>query len=578
MNIEKIMKENKRYSNYFLDTLKTGNKEKLDAIFTEARKNNINLFNYTGLNNEVVECIIKQCVKIFKDKNIVNSIRAIDDWLKFLKTNGFNLCQKDFNCWNHIAKEIKYNHLFELRRMEYITDSYQLSIISKIMLENFEEEFIKIIPDDDFMKTINESFFLRNKDFVSIFKKMYDKGLLTEKIFQLNKLFLNNILKKDYYFRDEILGIDALDVFKKQINANMFSESSIEYFHYLLENDKDNEFLIKFQKISGLSTEDLSILVLDAKKLNLEWNKYNLYSSEDKSFDFINYYSPDKFAHYINKIITFNKHSSEEEKIKMNGIFKDKNKNNNMIFIRYFSPTNTNSGDLLLEDSEIKNFLIHNELLPEGEDVKYFFNIIHSLRRNDEYSIGLGTFSFLLSVYSPIQIKNFIPYIKKSFINNSFKENSWSKDTITKKIGEFLNHLEPKDIALFVKDMPLDKVVSILSKYEKSDELFKKDEKLINLFYNVNLMDKKFEDKIDNIFDSPLLNIIKHYLQSKGINIHSSKSLYNSVQENIKDFIKLLKTDKKKACLLLKVSMEKNLLSGNLVKDETPIIMLKRRL
>lgn len=576
MNIEKIMKENKRYSNYFLDTLKTGNREKLEAIFIEAEKSNINLFNYTGFDNEIIECIMKQCVKIFKDKNIISPVKAIDDWLKFLKANGFNLCQKDFNCWDNIAKEIKYNHLFELRRMGYLIDNYQLSIISKIMFENFEEEFVKIIPDDDFMKTINESFFLRNKDFLSIFKKMYDKGLLTEKIFQLNKLFLNNILKKDYYFRDEILSIDALDVFKKQINTNMFSESSIEYFHYLLENDKDNEFLIKFQKISGLSSEDLSTLVLDSKKLNLEWNNYNRYSSEDKSFDFINYYSLDKFTHYINKIISFNKHSSEEEKIKMNGIFKDKN--NNMIFIRYFSPSNTNPGDLLLEDSEIRNFLIHNELLPEGEDVKYFFNIIHSLRRNDEYSIGLETFSFLLSLYSPIQIKNFIPYIKKSFINNSFKENSWSKDTITKKIGEFLNHLEPKDIALFIKDIPLDKIVSILSRYEKSAELFKKDEKLINLFYNANLMDRNFEGKIDNMFDSPLSNIMKYYLQSKGIDIHSCKGLNNSIQENIKDFIKLLKTDKKKACLLLKVSMEKNLLSGNLVKDESPVVIIKKRL
>lgn len=576
MNIEKIMKENKRYSNYFLDTLKTGNKEKLDAIFTEARKNNINLFNYTGLNNEVVECIIKQCVKIFKDKNIVNSIRAIDDWLKFLKTNGFDLCQKDFNCWDNIAKETKYNHLFELRRMEYITDSYQLSIISKIMLENFEEEFIKIIPDDDFMKTINESFFLRNKDFVSIFKKMYDKGLLTEKIFQLNKLFLNNILKKDYYFRDEILGVDALDVFKKQISKNVFSESSIGYFHHLLENDKDDEFLIKFQKVSGFSTEELSVLVLDSKKLNLDWHKLKLYSSEDKSFDFINYYSLDSFNHYVNKIITFNKYSSESEKIKMNGIFK--NKNNNMNFIRYFSPNNKNSGDLLLNDSEVKDFLIKNELLPEGEDIKYFFNIIHSLRGNNENAISLDTFSFLLSLYSPIQIKNFIPYIKKSVINNSFKENSWSKDTINKKTGEFLNHLEPKDIALFVKDMPLDKVMDILSKYEKSDELFKKDEKLIDLFYKPNLMDRKFEDKVDNIFNSPLLNIVKYYLESKGIEIYHCNGLHDSIKENVKDFLKLLKTDKKKACLLLKVSMEKNLLSGNLVKDETPVIMLKRRL
>lgn len=572
MNIEKIMKENKRYSNYFLDTLKTGNREKLDAIFIEAKKNNINLFNYTGFDNEIVECIIKQCVKIFKDKNIVSPAKAIDDWLKFLKTNGFDLCQKNFNCWDNIAKEIKYNHLFELRRMEYITDNYQLSIISKIMFENFEEEFVKIIPDDDFMKTINESFFLRNKDFVSMFKKMYDKGLLTEKIFQLNKLFLNNILKKDYYFRDEIISIDVLDVFKKQINANMFSESSIKYFHYLLENDKDNEFLIKFQKISGLSTKDLSTLVLDSKKLNLDGYELRMSYSE-KSFDFMHCYSLNNFTRYMNKIIAFNNHSSKEEKIKMNGIFK--NKKNNINFIRYLLPCNKKSEDLLLKDGEIKDFLINNELLPEGEDVKYFFN---SYRGSSDCSINLKTFSTLLSLYSPIQIKSFIPYIKNSFINNRFNEDSCSQDNINRKMGEFLNHLETKDIALFIKDIPLYKIVSILSKYEKSAELFKKDEKLFNLFYNEKLMDREFEIKVNNLFDSHLLNIIGYYLQSKGIDIHSCKSLHNSIQENIKDFINLLRNDKKKACLLLKVSMEKTLISGNLLKDENPVIIIKKRL
>lgn len=389
ITLEYILEENKKGSSRFLEYLKRGDRVKLNSYFEIAKKNNINLFEYTSKSESPVDAIIKLINKDLKEKNKEEYVKYLDDLFFYLKENGFNLYLDNFS--NIKSKEYPYLSNY------YFSESIKNEINSNLNIYDYLLEFSKknegiahIKNPENLINNATDDYIINNVNYKKYLKKLYENDSL-ENIFNIKPV----ILKKISTGKEKVFDIN--NEIRKKLNSGIIERNLIDYIIYEMTIKGNNNFLINLVKKDKKIQEKIEKIILSPEKFNMDMS-VKLKGTEDyekvEQYSFLKDYTPQNFWNYLNKIILFNE-KNPGNKMK----FKEEinNPDNYIKIISYFYFLKINLSDLNLNNtSDVKNILDNVNLSCNKDLLPSIFKNKSGLHAYEDYVYQIGEWSYLI--------------------------------------------------------------------------------------------------------------------------------------------------------------------------------------
>lgn len=413
-------------SNFFLESLKKSDKKNLDICFLEAKKANVNLFDYGpiyGERNLPIDIIIKN---FSKNKN--------KEWIPYLIENGFNPLIKDLN---HIEYgEISFPYV-TLMKILYNRE------LQSIFINNDIREKIFELPSFEFFTAYN-SFYTKRRngntenyssiniknDSFDILKEFIKKNNSTD-CFYLGPIFLKKLHEENIPIENFIIENLQSDKMIREISGFYLYNHKIDKSFDMLEKFHVNNPSLTKKIISNYSNQLLF-------EINEKFEVLNIIKDDERKIDYIMYYLNKGDISNINYLIEEDYINIEKlkEKISESFLYNVCDINNNI---------NTKMISYTKNNKDLKIFLDNICILSEKFDFKIlesrikdnntemFFKIIENLRKKECTWINIKKIIINLQLDKDIFLENiYMNILKTNFDTCHFVLNNFLNKFLTK--------------------------------------------------------------------------------------------------------------------------------------------------
>lgn len=333
ISLESIFEENKKKTNRFIEALKRDDRIKLDSYFEIARKNNINLFDYTSKAETPFDAIIKLINKELKDKPKYECEDYLSNLFSYLYKNGFCFYQeKLINDINHDNSFPYFKHYYNLRFNFKPSLNEKIDIYDYILKFSAENEGLEHIASPESLINNANGYFLDNPFVIQYIKKLYNEKKFTN-IFEIKPHHLMQIISgknKAFSATEHVIEGIKKGTDNKKLN---------DYIMYNMFEGKYKNFLYSLVKKDNLIFDNLLEIVLSWNKFNMDLN-FKIDKSDDyfnfDQYDFLKESKGHYFKSYLEKLVYFNEHSPDK---KMQFNKEITNPGNYVKLLSYFTPS-----------------------------------------------------------------------------------------------------------------------------------------------------------------------------------------------------------------------------------------------